>query len=470
MMDILHLLFFSVLPMCFSSDPPNGHVMSMDTFLGFIKELETTMAESSPQDLAQLLISPSSSSSLLNANQASLAHAFLTHTVMALKDDVWQESGVVLAPDGSTVAIRPLLGAMLWGWKVECKFENLQGEDHQEPSSKPGDQSRHPTSLAMSLALSFANSEMSLETPQDFLNGCWDSISTPQTFQLQVAPSKHDLTLAHINGALDGNLLRKILINETQKMSSLLQSYYYGRPAKSAFRRQDFQDLITQGQLADEILRGMICYKEHAENQNLHPMADKQFSAIASEAAKQFAQQFLECPAVIPRCMWEAKPYIGTPTLLKPPLAHVYIHHTYEPSQPCRSFQECTADMRSMQRFHQVDRGWDDIGYSFVVGSDGYLYEGRGWHWVGAHTKGHNSIGYGISFIGDFTTLVPDTRILQLLKDGFLKYAVRSGYILPNYTIQGHRQVVNTTCPGDALFQEITSWEHFIKESTESKE
>lgn len=98
-----------------------------------------------------------------------------------------------------------------------------------------------------------------------------------------------------------------------------------------------------------------------------------------------------------------------------------------------------------------------------MVGSDGYLYEGRGWHWVGAHTKGHNSVGYGISFIGDFTSSVPDTRILQLVKDRFLKCALRSGYILPNYTIQGHRQVVDTTCPGDALFQEITSWEHFTK-------
>ncbi|XP_073509994.1 N-acetylmuramoyl-L-alanine amidase isoform X2 [Phyllobates terribilis] len=471
MMDIWYLLYFTVLPMCFSSDPPNGHVMTMDTFLGFIKELESTLADSSPQDLAQLLMSsissPSSSPKLLNADQVSLTHAFLTHKVMALKDDGWQESGIVLAPDGSTVAIRPLLGAMLWGCKVECKLEILQGEDNQGSSSKSGDQSRHDTSLAMSLALSFVNYEVSLEAPLDFVNGCWDSVSIPQTFQLQAAPSRNDLTLAHINGALDGTLLREILINETQKMSSLLKSYYWGRPAKSAFRRQDFQDLLTEGQLADEILRGMICYKEHAEHQNLHPMADEQYSAIASEVAKQFEQQFLDCPAVIPRCLWEAKPYKGTPTLLKPPLAHVYIHHTYEPSRPCLSFQECAADMRSMQRFHQVDRGWDDIGYSFVVGSDGYLYEGRGWHWVGAHTLGHNSIGYGISFIGDFTTLVPDTRILQLLKDGFMRCAMRSGYILSNYTIQGHRQVVNTTCPGDALFQEITSWEHFTKESKE---
>lgn len=61
--------------------------------------------------------------------------------------------------------------------------------------------------------------------------------------------------------------------------------------------------------------------------------------------------------------MWGARPYKGTPTQLKLPLSFVYIHHTSSPSQPCRTFPECAADMRAMQHFHQVDRGWDDIGY-----------------------------------------------------------------------------------------------------------
>lgn len=75
---------------------------------------------------------------------------------------------------------------------------------------------------------------------------------------------------------------------------------------------------------------------------------------------------FIDCPAIIPRCMWEAQPYRGTPTLLTLPLSFLYIHHTYEPSQPCLSFEQCSRDMRSMQRFHQVDRGWDDVGYRWA--------------------------------------------------------------------------------------------------------
>ncbi|XP_069823891.1 N-acetylmuramoyl-L-alanine amidase [Dendropsophus ebraccatus] len=465
------LVFFFLPALCLSSDPPNGHVMSMDTFLGLIKELESTLPDSSAQDLARLLLSaiapPSSSPEGLSAEQASLTKALLTHKVVAVKDEGWKEEGVVLAPDGSTVALSPLLGAMLWGWNVDCKWENLQVASHNEedgcpPSLRPSSDGRHHTSLTMSLASAFADPDVSPDAPLDFPNGCWDSVSSPKTFQLQGAPFRNELTLAYINGGLDGALLREILNNETQSMSSLLQSYYWGRPTKSAFRRQDFQGLLKEGQIAEKILKGIHCYQRC---HNLRPVTEEQAISLASVVAKKFEQQFLDCPAVIPRCLWEAKPYKGTPTLLKPPLLHVYIHHTYEPSKPCVSFQDCAADMRSMQRFHQVDRGWDDIGYSFVAGSDGYLYEGRGWHWVGAHTKGHNSVGYGISFIGDFTSSVPDSRILQLVRDRLLKCAVRSGYILPNYTIQGHRQVVSTTCPGDALFQEITSWEHFTKES-----
>lgn len=61
--------------------------------------------------------------------------------------------------------------------------------------------------------------------------------------------------------------------------------------------------------------------------------------------------------------MWEAQPYKGTPRQLQLPLGFVYIHHTHSPGKPCRTFPECAADMRSMQHFHQVVRGWDDIGY-----------------------------------------------------------------------------------------------------------
>lgn len=37
-----------------------------------------------------------------------------------------------------------------------------------------------------------------------------------------------------------------------------------------------------------------------------------------------------------------------------------------------------------------------------MIGSDGQVYEGVGWHKVGTHTIGYNSKSVGIGFIGNF--------------------------------------------------------------------
>ena len=58
-------------------------------------------------------------------------------------------------------------------------------------------------------------------------------------------------------------------------------------------------------------------------------------------------------------------------------------------------------------------KGWDDIGYSFLIGGDGPIYEGRGWDKKGAHTYCYNQQGYGIGFIGRYMLTSPDAVMLQ---------------------------------------------------------
>jgi N-acetylmuramoyl-L-alanine amidase len=62
---------------------------------------------------------------------------------------------------------------------------------------------------------------------------------------------------------------------------------------------------------------------------------------------------------------------------------------------------------RGIQDWHINGNGWCDIGYSFLVGGDGNVYEGRGWDEIGAHTGGFNSQGYGVCFLGSFTSQLP---------------------------------------------------------------
>ena len=100
---------------------------------------------------------------------------------------------------------------------------------------------------------------------------------------------------------------------------------------------------------------------------------------------------------------------------------------------------------------------------SFVVGSDGYVYEGRGWHNRGAHTRDRNTVGYGVAIIGNYISTLPSRYSMDLLRHRLVQCAVDGGRLAVNYTLLGHRQVVNTSCPGDAFYSEISTWDRFGK-------
>lgn len=55
-----------------------------------------------------------------------------------------------------------------------------------------------------------------------------------------------------------------------------------------------------------------------------------------------------------------------------------------------------------MQDYHQLQRGWNDIGYSFAIGGDGMIYVGRGFNVIGAHAPKYNDRSVGICMIGDW--------------------------------------------------------------------
>lgn len=50
---------------------------------------------------------------------------------------------------------------------------------------------------------------------------------------------------------------------------------------------------------------------------------------------------------------------------------------------------------------------------------------------------------------------------MELVRDQLASCAVGGGRLVSSFTLQGHRQVVNTSCPGDAFYSEIKGWEHF---------
>ncbi|XP_059052550.1 peptidoglycan-recognition protein LB-like [Achroia grisella] len=160
----------------------------------------------------------------------------------------------------------------------------------------------------------------------------------------------------------------------------------------------------------------------------------------------------------VPRSQWRAR----TPkqlTSLVTPVPYVVIHHSYTPGA-CYTDDECCKAMKSMQDYHMDDRRWWDVGYHFGVGSNGVAYEGRGWRTLGAHALHFNSVSIGICVIGDWRNSTPPAEQLKTVKS-LIAAGVEQGYIKTDYKLLGHRQVRQTECPGDALYSEITHWDHY---------
>ena len=108
------------------------------------------------------------------------------------------------------------------------------------------------------------------------------------------------------------------------------------------------------------------------------------------------------CPNIISKAGWGGRDPVSTPQQTDSSLPFVVIHHGGTQTF-CTTESECAAIVRSYQNYHIDSNGWNDIGYNFLVGEDGNVYEGRGWNIVGAHAPTYNFNSIGICVIGDFT-------------------------------------------------------------------
>lgn len=113
-----------------------------------------------------------------------------------------------------------------------------------------------------------------------------------------------------------------------------------------------------------------------------------------------FFHLYVAMLSIVERCEWGGR----DPKLVETfdgPIPFVIIHHSYIPSA-CYNEEACTSAMRKMQDMHQLQNGWNDIGYSFAVGGDGRIYRGRGYNVIGAHAPRYNDKSIGICLIGDW--------------------------------------------------------------------
>lgn len=151
------------------------------------------------------------------------------------------------------------------------------------------------------------------------------------------------------------------------------------------------------------------------------------------------------------RQFWGARP--PRKIVIDTPKHTLYIHHSGSPDgYGIDTVAEQIGVMRGIQRFHMDVRGWNDIGYSFVLFQPRgrgktrvpRLYVGRGPIAMTA-SQVPNTGGISVCVIVDDEPIHPLTR--ERLEGITRSLARRRGIS----RVLGHRDVQATDCPGDEL-------------------
>ncbi len=140
----------------------------------------------------------------------------------------------------------------------------------------------------------------------------------------------------------------------------------------------------------------------------------------------------------------------------------VVIHHTASTG----NIDDPAQAMRNIYYYHAITRGWGDIGYNYVVDTQGNVYEGRsgGEGVIGAHAGAGNHGSIGVSFLGDYEANdIAESALVRAGKFIYKKAKIHSldigasgefrGKIRPN--LFAHRDIMSTNCPGQYLYAKL---------------
>jgi len=116
-------------------------------------------------------------------------------------------------------------------------------------------------------------------------------------------------------------------------------------------------------------------------------------------------------------------------------------------------------DVADIRRWH-LKRGFNDIGYHYLIHIDGTIEEGRPLNKQGAHCSGQNRGSIGICYIGGMSKdmkKAKDTRT-QAQKDSLIKLMHELIYKYnKDMTIHGHNEYANKACPSFNVQEEYAN-------------
>jgi hypothetical protein len=168
-----------------------------------------------------------------------------------------------------------------------------------------------------------------------------------------------------------------------------------------------------------------------------------------SASAPPTAGAIAPLPGLVRRVTWaKAPPIVSRLNRIDRPFAEFTIHHSDTSHRP---------GPEGIRRVHVDSERYGDVGYHFLIGPDGTVWEGRSLRYQGAHAgEGRNEGKLGICLLGDFEVARPTPAALASLER--LVRHLSSELDIPLRAVRGHGEVKATLCPGRHLQRWVDAW------------
>ncbi|MDN5774971.1 MAG: N-acetylmuramoyl-L-alanine amidase, partial [Brevibacterium aurantiacum] len=161
-------------------------------------------------------------------------------------------------------------------------------------------------------------------------------------------------------------------------------------------------------------------------------------------------------PKIGSRSSWGAKAYKGSPDYASS-VKQAVVHHTAGSNS--YSAEDVPSVLRGIQSYHQSGRGWSDVGYNVIADKYGRLWHARGGDIkkavIGAHVAGHNTGTFGISVLGSYDKSAPPKKTRDAVASAIAWKLSLDGVKPSKSTVVAHRDLANTSCPGDAFYSKM---------------
>ncbi|MGI9012989.1 MAG: peptidoglycan recognition protein family protein [Phycisphaerales bacterium] len=137
------------------------------------------------------------------------------------------------------------------------------------------------------------------------------------------------------------------------------------------------------------------------------------------------------------------------------PVRNVTIHHDGMTVFTESSEAATIRRLESIRHYHQISRGWGDIGYHFAVDRAGRVWEARPLAWQGAHVKDHNEGNVGIVALGNFDEQSPTDVQVEAVRT--LAAALMQQSRLSPGELRTHQEWAPTACPGRNMQRRVVA-------------